>query len=42
MTEPRRRLGDTFRGEMKSELDKELHPSKGRRLWQVIRASMPF
>ena len=34
--------GDTFRGELKTELDKELHPSKVRTLWQVIRASMPF
>jgi DNA invertase Pin-like site-specific DNA recombinase len=34
--------GDTFFGELKSELDNELHPSKGRGLWRLIRGAMPF
>jgi hypothetical protein len=32
---------DTFLGELRKELDKELHPSKGVGLWRVIRGSMP-
>jgi hypothetical protein len=28
--------------DLRNELDKELHPSKGVGLWRVIRGAMPF